>query len=79
MNILKKTYRLKISQKFYKNNDDIVSLKSLKEALSESINGLNNLVYTYKIEEQENVSQSYSQCIQKVESMISEIDSILNK
>jgi hypothetical protein len=53
---------------------DVNSLRNLKDILQKSIIGLTNLVYTYKIDGQLEVSKNYSCMIEKVEKIIEDID-----
>lgn len=53
---------------------DINALKNFKEILRSVTIGLHNLVYTYKVDEQISVSNSYSDLSLKVEKLIDEID-----
>jgi hypothetical protein len=59
---------------------DIHALRNFKEILQSSLVGLRNLVYTYKVDEQISVSNSYHQLSTDVEKLIEEIDTqIRNK
>lgn len=59
---------------------DINGLKNFKEILQSVTIGLQNLVYTYKVDEQESVSKSYRELTIKVEKLIEDIDqNIRNK
>lgn len=55
-------------------NLDVNSLKSLKCSLQKALEGLTNLVYTYKMDDQESVSKSYSELIIKTEALVEEIN-----
>lgn len=55
------------------------SLIELKKLLESSIIGLTNLVYTYKVDEQLEVSENYSRLIKKVEKMIEKIEKQLEE
>jgi hypothetical protein len=63
--------------KYYKNINDINELKKLKDILTDSIIGINNLVYTYKIDEQLKVSEDYFQFESKISEMITDITNII--
>ena len=54
-------------------NLDHSSLKLLKEKLVTAILGLNNLIYTYKIDEQISVSDGYINCKKRIENIIEKI------
>ena len=58
--------------KYYKNTD-INSLKKLKNILNDAILGISNLVYTYKVDLQETVSDDYAKCIKRIEELIKKI------
>lgn len=51
-------------------------LSIIREKLMECLFGLNNLVYTYDVDNQQQVSKDYGKCITKVEQIIKEIDKI---
>jgi hypothetical protein len=53
---------------------DINALKNFKEILQSVSIGLKNLVYTYKVDDQISVSNSYSDLSEKVEKLIDSID-----
>ena len=53
---------------------DINSLRNFKEILQNATLGLSNLVYTYKVDEQLSVSNSYGELSLKVEELIGSID-----
>ena len=53
---------------------DINALRNLKEILHSAILGLGNLVYTYKVDEQVSVSESYFLLGKRVEKLIDLID-----
>ncbi len=53
---------------------DLNALRNLKEVLHSAIFGLNNLVYTYKVDEQNSVSESYCDLSKAVEKLITSID-----
>ena len=55
---------------------DICSLKILKEKLIEAMIGLNNIIYTYKIDEKIEVAKNYELSIEKIEKIINDIDSM---
>jgi len=63
---------------YYKNITDMNSLRKIKDILIESLLGLENLVYTYKVDLQENVSKDYKNCILKIQKIINEIDKIIH-
>lgn len=44
--------------------------KKMQEIFTQAIHGLKNLVYTYKMDGQEEVSKQYSSCINKIESTL---------
>lgn len=50
------------------------SLKNLREKLIEAIIGLNNIVYTYKIDEQPEVAKNYELSIEKINKLITQIE-----
>lgn len=52
-------------------------LKKLKDVLQNSILGINNLSYTYKIDNQEQVAKDYSNLIDKIEKIILYINSLI--
>lgn len=64
---------------YYKDSFDINSLKALKEILQKCINGISNLVETYKKDGQEEVSKDYDKCLDRVKSMIKDIEKKTNK
>jgi hypothetical protein len=70
---------IETTNKYYKTETDYEFLNKIKETLRNSICGLNNLVYTYKIDGQESVSQSYSNCISQIEKIILDIDFIISE
>ena len=53
---------------------DINALRNFKEILRLATMGLQNLVYTYKVDEQISVSNSYGDLFLKVEKLIEDID-----
>ena len=53
---------------------DINALRNLKEVLLSAVLGLGNLVYTYKVDEQVSVSESYAILSRRVEKLIDTID-----
>lgn len=54
-------------------NLDTSSLKDLKEKLIPAMLGLNNLIYTYKIDEQMYVSEGYVNCRKRIEYIVENI------
>lgn len=54
---------------------DNSSLKILKEKLKAANLGLSNIIYTYKIEEQIEVSKDYERCWKRIEKLIEDIGS----
>lgn len=56
---------------------DMSSLKILKEKLSDASVGLNNIICTYKIDEQPEVWKNYHNSLEKIESLITIIDGII--
>ena len=58
-------------------NFNIDYLKNIKKKLRESILGINNLVYTYKIDGQEDVAKSYEICNKYIEKLISILDNCI--
>ena len=56
---------------------DITSLKKIKELLLSSIIGLNNIVYTYKIDKQEQVSKDYFKFVEKIGNLVLEIEACI--
>ena len=73
---------IEITEKFYLNSDvsfNVNSLNELKKLLESSIIGLTNLVYTYKIDGQTEVSDSYSQLIKKVKNLIEKVETLIEE
>lgn len=56
---------------------DMSSLKLLKEKVLEANMGLNNIICTYKIDEQPEVWKNYNESLEKLESLIVIIDNII--
>ena len=54
---------------------DNSSLKILKEKLKAANLGLSNIIYTYKIDEQIEVSKDYERCWKRIEKLIEDIGS----
>jgi hypothetical protein len=61
--------------KIYKSLD-LSSLKNLKEKVIAANIGLNNIICTYKIDEQPEVWKNYSTSLEKLENLVLEIDNL---
>lgn len=72
---------VEITEKFCNSSEcfGVDNLNELKKLLDSSIIGLTNLVYTYKIDGQIEVSESYSQLIKKVENLVTKIEKRLEE
>lgn len=66
------------TQQYSKNKADIESLKKLKEILPKSMEGLKNIIYTYQMDSQEEVSKEYLKCVERLKNTIEEIDNIIH-
>lgn len=65
---------IKTTKDYCESIDDSLILKQIKDILVESLLGINNLVYTYQIDSQENVAKEYSKCILNVKNIINMIE-----
>lgn len=63
---------------YYKDSIDVNSLRKIKETLQKSIKGLNNIIETYKKDDQERVSKDYMTCLEKINDMIIIFDKKIN-
>ena len=63
--------------KIYKTLDNL-SVKNLKCALIKASIGLNNIIYTYKTENQQEVANNYSKSLERMTKIINEIDESKN-
>lgn len=63
--------------KIYKTLDK-VSLKKIKESLFKANLGLNNIIYTYRIDDQIKVSKDYEHSTEKICKLITDIENMIS-
>ena len=56
---------------------DMIELKNLNEKLKKAKDGLNNVIFTYRTDNQEEVAKNYEKTFKIVEELIEDIESLI--